>query len=49
MPETQRNPFIAAGSIAVVIAAAVGTAVLFVREQRLFFSKPETGYRCSQL
>src|SRR3989449_2388382 len=32
MPETQRNPFIAAGSIAVVIAAAVGTAVLFVRE-----------------
>ena len=32
MPETQRSPFIAAGSIAVVIAAAVGTAVLFVRE-----------------
>src|SRR5207245_7788184 len=31
-PDTQRNPFIAAGSIAVVIAAAVGTAVLFVRE-----------------
>ena len=23
--------------------------VLLVREQRLFFSKPETGYRCWQL
>ena len=26
-----------------------GDLVLIVREQRLFFSKPETGYRCWQL
>ena len=32
MPEWQRSPLIAAGSIAAVIAAAAGTVVLFVRE-----------------
>ncbi|HMC33832.1 MAG TPA: efflux RND transporter periplasmic adaptor subunit, partial [Myxococcales bacterium] len=32
MPESQRSPLIAAGSIAAVIAAAAGTVVLFVRE-----------------
>src|SRR3989475_2827258 len=32
MPESQRSPLIAVGSIAAVIAAAAGTVVLFVRE-----------------